>query len=575
MTPTMPMLLSLFLASACTASPVQQNPHEESSPRLPQATLPEMCIQLKADLGSLERLHPFSMSTLRLERKAELLTSWQAKLQSVEFEKLSRRHQIDWLLLSDEVSGQLLDVDIERTKEAEIAPLLAFATPLVTLLENRANRTDVDPEAAAHTFAKVVADIEGLRNLWASDAPKFHGSQARRASSKLASIRRALTNWYNYSNGYDPLFSWWVAEPWNELNQELADFGPYLEKVIGGLNPEDKDALVGDPIGEAALLHELAKERIPYSPAELIAIAEREFKWCNEKRVAAAHAMGLDGDWRKAQLEVKKLHAAPGGQPTLIRELAEEAVTFLEDRDLVTIPELAKESWRMGMMSPERQKFSPYFTGGEVISIAFPTDGMDHESKLQSMRGNNRPYSRATVHHELIPGHHLQGYMRSRWNPHRGMFSTPFLGEGGALYWELRLWDFGFANTPEEEIGMLFWRSHRCARIIFSLNFQLGNWTPEQCVDFLVKHVGHERKNAEAEVRRSIQGGYGPLYQCAYMLGGLQLSALHEELVVQGDWSEKEFHDAVLRQGSIPIEIIRAALGEAPLSSSLTTSWRF
>ena len=37
----------------------------------------------------------------------------------------------------------------------------------------------------------------------------------------------------------------------------------------------------------------------------------------------------------------------------------------------------------------------------------------------------------------------------------------------------------------------------------------------------------------------------------------------------------EKFHDAVLRQGSIPIEIIRAALGEAPLSSSLTTSWRF
>ena len=118
------------------------------------------------------------------------------------------------------------------------------------------------------------------------------------------------------------------------------------------------------------------------------------------------------------------------------------------------------------MMSPARQKFSPYFTGGEVISISYPTAGMDHDAKLQSMRGNNRHFTRATVHHELIPGHHLQGFMSDRYAPHRSLFRTPFLVEGWALYWELRLWDLGFAEGPEDELGMLFWRAHRSARIL-------------------------------------------------------------------------------------------------------------
>jgi len=200
---------------------------------------------------------------------------------------------------------------------------------------------------------------------------------------------------------------------------------------------------------------------------------------------------------------------------------------------------------------------------------------MDHDSKLQSMRGNNRHFCRATVHHELIPGHHLQGFMSDRWAPHRGMFHTPFLVEGWALYWELRLWDLDFASGPEDELGMLFWRAHRSARILFSLNFHLSNWSPEECVDFLVERVGHDRNNAEAEVRRSIQGGYGPLYQAAYLLGGMQLYALHQELVVGGDWSEPDFHEAILRQNSIPPDLIRAVLNGTQLTRDLAIDWRF
>ena len=77
----------------------------------------------------------------------------------------------------------------------------------------------------------------------------------------------------------------------------------------------------------------------------------------------------------------------------------------------------------------------------------------------------------------------------------------------------MTLYDLGFDQTPEQKVGALFWRMHRCARIIFSLRFHMGQWSPQECIDFLVDKVGHERANATAEVRRSFQGGYSPLYQ--------------------------------------------------------------
>ena len=203
---------------------------------------------------------------------------------------------------------------------------------------------------------------------------------------------------------------------------------------------------------------------------------------------------------------------------------------------------------------------------------------MGYEEKLMSMRGNNPAFSRATVHHELIAGHHLQAYMTARNKVYRRELlntNTPFWGEGSALYWELLLWDMKFPKTPEDKIGMLFWRMHRCARIIFSLNFHLGKWTPQQCVDFLVDRVGFERANAEGEVRRSFVGGYPPLYQLAYMTGGIQLYAMKKELVDSKKMTLKQYNDAIYSEGSMPIELLRVILTNQPIKKDFKTGWRF
>jgi uncharacterized protein (DUF885 family) len=229
----------------------------------------------------------------------------------------------------------------------------------------------------------------------------------------------------------------------------------------------------------------------------------------------------------------------------------------------------------MVMMSPERQKASPFFTGGEVISVAYPVDSMEYDEKMMSMRGNNIHFSRAVVHHELIPGHHLQGYMTSRYRPYRNMFWTSFWGEGWALYWEMLLWDLGFARSPEDRVGMLFWRMHRCARIMFSFGFHLGTMTPQECIDLLVTKVGHEVANATAEVRRSFGGAYSPLYQASYLIGALQFRALQRDVVQTGKMTNREFHDAILREGAIPVEVVRSILTDEPLHSDFRSNWRF
>jgi uncharacterized protein (DUF885 family) len=412
-----------------------------------------------------------------------------------------------------------------------------------------------------------------------------------RAAQQLGSLRNALDAWFGFYNGYDPDFTAKVATPYRTLTQTLNAYARMLREKVGGLAPAPTppagggrggrgapppgDDIVGDPIGRDGLLEDLAGEMIPYTPEELIAIGEREYAWCEVEMKKASRELGFGDDWMKALEHVKNMYVPRGGQPALIRDLALEAEAYLKKHDLVTIPPLASDIWRMGMMSAERQRVNPFFTGGETISVSYPTDTMTEAEAMMSMRGNGIHVSRATVQHELIPGHHLKGFMSARYNTHRSLFSTPFMGEGWALYWELLLWDHGFPRSPEDRIGMLWWRMHRAARIIFSLNFHLGKWTPEQAIDFLVDRVGHERFTATGEVRRSFAGNYSPLYQVAYMMGGLQIRSLYQELVEAKKMTPKAFHDAILEAGSMPIEMLRALMTQEPLTRDYTARWKY
>jgi len=425
----------------------------------------------------------------------------------------------------------------------------------------------------------------------AADAPlSVTPVVAQRAARELHGLRQALDTWFAHYDQFSPGFAWWARKPYDAAGTALNEYATLLREDIAGLKGKDEDPLVGDPIGREALLDDLAAEMIDYSPEELLAIGEREFAWCEAQMKLAAAEMGFGDDWKAALDRVKSEHVEPGEQDRLVTEQSKEAIAFLDARDLVTIPELCRETWRVRMIDADTQRTLPYAAyGGQDMLVAYPTRDMDQETKLMTMRGNNVHFSRIVVPHELIPGHHLQGFMAARSNTQRDRFGTPFLGEGWALYWEMRLWELGWPRGPEDRIGMLFWRMHRAARIIVSLNFHLGQMQPQQMIDFLVERVGHEKAGATSEVRRYVGGSYGPLYQCAYMIGGLQLRALHDELVSANGgrvnpatgsrWTERAFHDAVLAQNSMPVKLIRAALlagGDGPaLSRDGPPAWRF
>ncbi len=538
--------------------------------------------QYTADIKTLDHRFRLPLDTSAASNRTMVMQEWLTKLRDVDFAQLDRVNQTDYLLLKSEIEYQLEKQKLDLARDAAAAELLPYADQLIDFCKAREDVERITPASIAQQLDATASTIESLTEGMLpfsktdqSDEAVQKRLAALRASELVNSMSRAMREAHGFYDGYDPQYSWWCKQPMQRLTTALDKHRIALRERLVGVPESDNDTIIGLPIGREGLALELRHEWITHDPAELVKLAEREMAWCDEQMRLASQELGCGDDWRKAMELVKSKHVEPGEQPQMIRDLAWEAIRFLESHDLVTVPALAANGWRMTMMSPERQRVNPYFLGGDTIIVSFPTDTMTHDEKLMSMRSNNEHFSRATVHHELIPGHHLQFHMLPRYRPYRDIFSTPFWIEGWALYWEMLLWDLDFAHGPEDRVGMLFWRKHRCARIIFSLSYHLKTMSPEECISYLVERVGHEPSAAAAEVRRSIMGGYSPLYQAAYMLGGLQLRSMHKDLVQSGKMTNKAFHDAVLQEHSIPIEVLRNYLTDAPLTADTQPSWRF
>ena len=528
----------------------------------------------QADKTALQNFYSNNESEEYYLRFSKFYEGWKLKIKEIDFNSLSQQGKVDYLLLKNVINKDDYFLQIEYKSFKEIASVIDFTVDINVFIKERRRGKKPVASVLAKQFAVAEVRIDEQLELL-KNKPFKDWLAAEKAAKAVHSFKRALKEAYEFYYSYDPDFTWWMEKPYQKLSAKLNDYAAFLKTNYSKTSiKDDGSGIIGKPLGREAVLNSFSFEYIPYTPEEMISAAQNQFEWCKKEMIKASTELGYGNDWKAALEHVKQTYVPAGEQPQAITDLYNQSVQFIEERDLITLPDLTKETWQMIMMTPERQKINPFFTGGWEISISYPTEDMEQSDKLMSMRGNNPNFSRATVQHELLPGHNLQFFMNSRNKPYRSLFDTPFWMEGWALYWEIELWNKQFPQTPEQKLGMLFWRIHRCARIIFSLKYHLGQMTPQQCIDLLVNEVGHEYANAEAEVRRSFASGDAPLYQMAYMTGGLQFYALKNEMLTKG-WTEKQFHDRVLKENMMPVELLRCLLQDLPLQENYKTNWKF
>jgi hypothetical protein len=514
------------------------------------------------DRSAWERKFPNPTERRHIARAA-VVQQYITKVEDLKQCAVTRSEFLDVLLFAERLDQFTRDDNLEHERNTKLHINFPWLNRLFTLDDKLRDFDFPDGHAASIDLAGVLLDAQALtKNI--QDLPL--DEQTDRLATHLDLVVDALNHWWKFIGGYNPDVTWWCSETVSTLQETLQSLKGLLVRHIG-------DELIGQPVGRDVLSQHLAASWIAHSVDDLIAAAEREWEWCRQQCASVVKEMGV-ADW-DAALEACKVSAAPpGSQPEIVRDLATEASRYVTENDLLTVNSTANGTWRMEMMSAEDQKTNPFFLGGETIIVSYPTSGMSIAARQMSMRGNNAAFSRATVQHELIPGHHMQQWASSRFHTHRNIWWTPFWVEGWTLHWEMLLWDRGFPETPEQRCGMLFWRMHRCARVLFSLKFHLGEMTASECVEFLVRECGHEPANAHAEIRRSVGNRYPPLYQLAYQIGGMQVRALYREATTRG-WSPKAFHDRFLQENEMPIAAVRALMLGLPFNEAHLKDWRF
>ena len=191
-----------------------------------------------ADQGSLSRSYPVESSPARLARFKQFYSDWLALIGKMDFDAMSHDGKVDYVLFKFHVEREQQRLEILNRSLAEIAPILPFAQTITSLAEARRRMEKLDPPKVAAQLNDLTKQIETARRALEAGLRAEPGnvkkSVANRAASAVNSLRGALRVWFGYYNGYDPLFTWWMEEPYKAVDRALGDYSTYLtEKVVG------------------------------------------------------------------------------------------------------------------------------------------------------------------------------------------------------------------------------------------------------------------------------------------------------------------------------------------------------
>src|SRR5262245_48045524 len=245
-------LLALLLAG--TGRPVLAQKPKTAVPAVPdlreilakpQSELRVVVQRFEADRGSLNRFYTIPVSPTRHARLKQFYSNWRAALAQLDAATLGKEGRDDLLALKKTVERELGQLEVQAKAQAEIAPLVPFAPAIINLEEARRRMERVDSARAAGLLTALVKQIDQTRKaVETGTGPggvQVNKQLAGRAAETTAALRTALKNWFNFYNGYDPVFTWWMGEPYKEIDQALQGYATFL-RGAGGKTGAEKTA---------------------------------------------------------------------------------------------------------------------------------------------------------------------------------------------------------------------------------------------------------------------------------------------------------------------------------------------
>ena len=515
---------------------------------------------------------------------ADWMRAMLAELEAIDATALSREHQVDALILRNQLEGSLWDLEtmqswawdpqvysglaggaIYSLMARDFAPVserLASASArmekIPALLAQA--RENLDPARVPKTHAETVArQNRGIFTLIDTfitpNADQLQGAERERLDAAIAALRPAVEEHQAWLDG--------TLVP-NAKGEFRIGAERYDQKLRFSLNSslgreeirsraEAELARVRDEMYEVAkivLKDHAGAPDTPDQPSE------------DQRQAAIEAAMELANEDRPGRDEVVDF----------AKHTLDVATDFVREHDIVTVPDdpvkiILMPEFQRGFSVAYCDSPGPLDKGLDTYYAISPIPDDWNDAQVTSFL---REYNKRMIHvltiHEAMPGHYLEG-AHSANHPstlRAALRSGPF-AEGWAVYTERVVADAGYLDhDPLFRLMQLKFYARSVGNAILDQGIHVENWTKEQAMDLMVRRTFQQQSEAEG---KWIRAQLSSTQLATYFVGAQEHFDMRRaaEEKKGADFDMKRYHDAVLATGAPPVRFARQLLLDEPI----------
>jgi uncharacterized protein (DUF885 family) len=476
--------------------------------------------------------------------------------------KLPADDEIDAAFLEGQIEAELIDLKVIREWERNPMAYAGLPGTAVDLLMKRDFAAARDRLRAVIAREKSIPAVFGAARANLGSPPKeFTDLAIRMAKGSVVFFGRSVAAWAREAAGQDKELLTQFEEANKQVVAALKTFTEWLEN---DLKPRSNGRYA---IGKDLFLAKLkAEELLEISLADLLARGEANLDKDYREFVATARRI----DPTKSPAEVMKSlsddHPKADDLIPSVRRSVEAARQYLIDHGIATVPSDVR---------PIIAETPPYARSGSFASMDTPgpyepratqafyyvtpvENDWDAKHSEEHLRLYNPPVVAMINVHEAYPGHYLQFLYAKRFPTKvRKLLVCGTNGEGWAHYCEQMMVDEGFGGgDPRFRLAQLQEALLRDCRYVVGIKLHTEGWTVEEGAKLFVDKAFQEPANGYEEARR---GAYNPTY-LYYTFGKLEIQKLRDLYRAKKGGTLRDFHDAFVAQGALPLPLVRKLL---------------
>lgn len=476
--------------------------------------------------------------------------------------KVTFDEEIDGRVLDAQLRAELLDLDALRAWESNPMTYAGLPGGAIDALIKR------DFAPAAERLRLVIARSGRIPAVFAAARanlkvpPKeFTDLAIRMAKGSVGFFEGSVATWAGGAAAGDETLLAEFARTNAATISAARDFAAWLE---ADLKPRSTGAYA---IGASAFLAKMRHEEMVEIPLpELLAKGEAQLARDYAAFVATARQIDPSRTPHQVMQRLSDDHPTAADLIPSVRRSIEEARQYLVDKQIATIPSEVR---------PSVEETPPYARSGSFASMSTPgpyesraTEAFYYVTPVEPdwtrqhaeehLRLYNPPVVAMINVHEAYPGHFLQFlYVNQFPTKTRKLVVAGTNVEGWAHYCEQMMVDEGFGNgDPRVRLAQLQEALLRDCRYVVGVKLHTAGMTVEEGAKVFEEKAFQEPANAYEEARR---GAYNPTY-LYYTLGKIQIQELRDEYRRLKGGTLRDFHDAFVRQGGLPIALVRRIL---------------